>query len=232
MRAATVVSFLMALCFAAGAAQARPQSEDEAILKGSSSEPARAQSKKDDEIDDEELDEQVFYSGFGVGRVGTDFVNLGEAINLEAVMGFRVPTLPWFSLELDISQTIIPGENKPVSSTTPISNCSGLNQGLGLCTPGGNDPATFDRDEFGASALGISAAFKSGGRFYVAGKYGYRYIATSIQELDDDRSGNGLAFGVGYRWGKGQSGVELGYKQLADDVESVGLTFFVRSPRR
>ena len=83
-----------------------------------------------------------------------------------------------------------------------------------------------------APAAGISAAFKSTGRFYVTGKYGYRYIATSLRELDDDRSGNGFAFGVGYRWGKGHSGVELAYKELAEDVESIGLTFFVRAPRR
>lgn len=234
MRAVTVIPILLALCCAAGAARAQPQSEDEAILKGSQSEskPARTQSKQDDDLDDEDLDEQVFYSGFGLARVGTDFINLGEAINLEGTMGFRIPTLPWFGIELDIAQTIIPGENKPVSAGTPISNCSGLNQSLGLCTPGGSDPATFDPDEFGMQALGISAAFKSSGKFYVTGKYGYRYIATSIDELNEDRSSNGFVFGVGYRWGRGQSGIELDYKQLAEDVESVGLTFFVRAPRR
>ena len=57
-------------------------------------------------------------------------------------------------------------------------------------------------------------------------------MLTSIRELDDQRSGNGFGVGVGYRWGRGLSGVELGYTKLTDDLDSVGLVFFVRSPRR
>jgi hypothetical protein len=222
----TVLSFVLGL--AAGAARAQSPSEDEQLLEPepSAAEPQqerRKQSRRDDELDDEELDEQVFYSGFGVSRAETEFSNVAEAINLEGVMGFRIPTLPWFGIELDIAQTIIPGENQP--EVDPSQNCGGL---LEPPCPG----ATADPDDFGMQALGISAAFKSTGRFYVTGKYGYRYIVTSLRELDDDRSGNGFAFGVGYRWGKGHSGVELAYKELSEDVESIGLTFFVRAPRR
>ncbi len=230
MRTTAMISLLFAvLCLATPGAFA--QSEDEKILEQDAPKENK-QSRADDEMDDEDLDEQVFYSGMGVGRVGTEYVNLGEAINLEGVIGFRIPTAPWFGLEIDLGQTIIPGENKPVGSGTPISNCSGLNQSLGLCTPGGSDPATFDPDDLAMQSLGLSLALKSTGRFYVTGKYGYRYILTSIDEINDNRSGNGFAAGVGYRWGRGLSGVELGYKQLAEDVESIGLTFFVRTSRR
>ena len=228
MRVVSTIAVLsLVLGLAAGAARAQSPSEDEQLLEPEQSaatqQERRKQPRRDDELDDEELDEQVFYSGFGVSRASPDFVNVGSAINLEGVMGFRIPTVPWFGIELDIAQTIIPGENNP--EVQPSQNCGGL---LEPPCPG----ATSDPDDFGMQALGISAAFKSTGRFYVTGKYGYRYITTSIRELDDDRSGNGFAFGVGYRWGKGHSGVELAYKELAEDVDSIGLVFFVRAPRR
>lgn len=232
----TLTALIAVLGLATGTAQAQSaSSEDEQLLEPEQQAAPKkqpAQSRRDDELDDEELDEQVFYSGLGVSRAETEFFNIGEAINLEGVMGFRIPTLPWFGLELDIVQTIIPGENNPVAPGTPTSNCSPADELLGLCTSGGGEPASRDGDDFAMQALGISAAFKSPGRFYVTGKYGYRYIATSIQELDEDRSSNGFALGVGYRWGRGHSGVELVYKELAEDVDSIGLVFFVRSMRR
>jgi hypothetical protein len=236
MRTAALLPLLVSvLSLAAGAAQAQAPSspsEDEQILKPGSGQPAPSeakpeederpkQSRKDDDLDDEELDEQVFYSGMGVSRVGSDYVNLGEAINLEGVIGFRIPTVPWFGLEIDIGQTIIPGQNTPEVQ----SGCGGV---LQPPCPG----ATGDPDEFAMQALGLSLALKSTGPFYVTGKYGYRYLLTSIEDLDDKRSGTGFGIGVGYRWGRGLSGVELGYRQLGEDVESIGLTFFVRTSQR
>jgi hypothetical protein len=229
----TVIFPLIFTALALAAAPAWAQTEDEKILE---QEAARADAKDqapiDDEMDDAELDEQVFYSGLGIARAQTDFSNLGDAVNLDAVLGFRIPTAPWFALEIDIGQTLIPGENQGSDPSQPSSNCSDLDAALGLCTQGGSEPATQDRDEFGMQALGISAVLKSTGRFYVTGKYGYRYIATSIDELNENRSSNGFGFGVGYRWGKGLSGVELGYKELSEDVDSVGLTFFIRPASR
>lgn len=212
------------------------QTEDEKILEQSAETPARSQSKADDEMDDEDLDAQVFYSGMGVERVSTDFSNLGEATNLAVVIGFRIPTAPWFGLEIDIGQTLIPGEYRepdPGSPGTPDVGCPGI-----TCVPG--TPPTppedgardADQREFAMQALGLSLALKSPGRFYVTGKYGYRYIATSNDTINENRSGKGFGVGVGYRWGKGLSGVELGYKQLAEDVDSIGLTFFIRTARR
>ncbi|MGH8481416.1 MAG: hypothetical protein ACRES8_03040 [Nevskiaceae bacterium] len=225
MRALTLIPPLIAvLGLAAGAAQA--QSEDEQILQSdppAAAQEPRAQSREDDDYDDEDLDEQVFYSGFGLSRAQTDFINLGEAVNLEAVLGFRIPTAPWFGIEIDIGQTLIPGENRP--EVQPSQNCGGL---LEPPCPG----ATGDPDDLQMQALGVSAAFKTTGRFYLTGRYGYRYINTSIEEINEKRSGNGFGFGVGYRWGRGLSGVELSYKELSDDVESIGLVFFVRSAQR
>jgi hypothetical protein len=241
MRSTRLSTVIVLLALAAAPAFA--QSEDEQILQ---SDPAaadaqqppeeRKQHPKDDDLDDEELDEQVFYSGLGFDRVSTEFDNLGEATNLQAVLGFRIPTVPWVGLEIDLGQTIIPGDYRdpdPGSAGTPDVNCPGP-----LCVPG--EPArpaedgAFDpeADEFAMQALGLSLALKSTGRFYVMGRYGYRYIATSNEALNEKRSSNGVGFGVGYRWGRGLSGVELSYKELAEDIDSIGLVFYVRSARR
>ena len=220
-----IAALVAALGLAAGTAQAQAGSEDEAILQPKPVEPAaddRGDRDDDEDLDDDELDDQVFYSGVGISRVETDFSNLGEATNLDVVLGFRVPTLPWFGLEVDIGQTLIPGENSPEVSQS--QNCGGL---LEPPCPG----ATGDPDELQMQALGLSAAFKTRGRFYLTARYGYRYLATSIDELNENRSSNGFGFGLGYRWGRGLSGVELAYKELGENVESIGLTFYVRSRR-
>lgn len=235
----SVVVLVAILGLASGSAVAQ-SSEDEQILEtvpvdeGTDSAPPS----------DEELDEQVFYSGFGVGRAESDFRNLGEAINLDIVLGFRIPTVPWFGIELDIAQTIIPGENKTEEQSfgggggtsclidPSPADPDGFPNG---CTPSGSggSPETVsrDRDEFQMQALGLSAAFKSTGRFYVMGRYGYRYIATSIDELNENRSGTGFGAGVGYRWGRGLSGVELSYQELSDQVDALNLVFFARFNR-
>lgn len=233
MRTAALVPALFAL-LAAGIPAAQAQSEDEKILEQPAAEEPARQSKADDEMDDEELDRQVFYSGLGIERVSTDYDNLGEATNLGAVLGFRIPTFPVVGLEIDIGQTIIPGEYRepdPGSPGTP-AGCGPLGTDPCPGTPAEQGAYDGDQSEFAMQALGLSLAFKSTGRFYVTGKYGYRYIATSNDTVNEKRSGNGFGIGVGYRWGKGLSGVELGYKELADNVESIGLTFFVRTAGR
>jgi len=238
MRNPALVTLVLALALSPAAAFA--QSEDEKILNEPSQEasPAqdtgKSQSSTDDEMDDEELDEQVFYSGMGVERVSTSFANLGEATNLDVVLGFRIPTAAWFAVEVDLGQTLIPGEYREPDAGSPgtPAGCGPLGTDPCPATPAEDGARDASGDEFAMQALGLSVALKSQGRFYVTGKYGYRYIATSNDTINEDRSGNGLSGGVGYRWGRGQSGVELAYKQLAHDVDSVGLTFFIRSPRR
>jgi hypothetical protein len=204
------------------------QSEDEEILEESADAPQSRQSKRDEELDDEDLDAQVFYSGMSIERVSTDYDNLGDATNLGATLGFRVPTLPWFGLEIDIAQTIIPGEYRDADG----GGGGGGGCGFLVCPAAAEAKASApdgDGQEFAMQALGIGLALKSMGKFYVTGKYAYRYIATSNDTINEDRSGNGIGAGVGYRWGRGLSGVELGYKELAKNVDSIGLTFFVRT---
>ena len=215
--------------------------EDERILEqepvGGTDQPPPAPTE------DDELDEQVFYSGMGIAQVDSGFANLEKAINLQVVLGFRIPTVKWFGIEFDLGQTIIPGEN--TSQQQGIGGAGDpcfINPGPAFpngvpagCTPsgsGGEEQVAQDTDEFAMQALGLSAVLKSTGRFYVSGKYGYRYLITSIEDLDEGRSGKGLGAGVGYRWGKGLSGVELNYQELSDKVDSLNLTFFVRFGRR
>jgi hypothetical protein len=244
MRSVTPLSTLLIL-LAFATAPAFAQSEDEQILqqdpaaKDADSKDESADSgkqhPKDEELDDEDLDEQVFYSGLGIDRVSTDFANLGEATNLQAVLGFRIPTAPWVGLEIDLGQTLIPGDYRdprPAQPAMPIG--CGAPLAPPCTTPaqpaedGAFDP---EGDEFQMQALGLSLALKSTGRFYVMGRYGYRYLATSNEALNEDRSSKGFGAGLGYRWGRGLSGVELTYKELAENVESIGLTFYVRSRR-
>lgn len=246
MRAVPPVPALLVALSLALPAAAQAQSEDEQIMQG---DPATAQQpaaqtpppeepkqhREDEKIDDEDLDDQVFYSGMGIERVSSDFANLGEATNLAAVLGFRIPTFPVIGLEIDLGQTLIPGDYRDPRPAQPAGpSCSPVP------TPGCGTPAqpaeegAFDPegDEFAMQALGLSLAFKTRGRFYVMGRYGYRYLASSNETLDEDRSDNGFGAGIGYRWGKGLSGVELAYKEIAKDVDSIGLVFFVRSARR
>lgn len=241
MRSATPYSAVLAvLVFAAAPAFA--QSEDEQILQqdpaaeDSQDPPADSGKRhpKDEDLDDEDLDEQVFYSGLGIDRVSTDFDNLGEATNLSAVLGFRIPTVKWIGLEIDLGQTLIPGDYRDFSQGSPgtPAGCGPLGTDPCPGTPGEDGAFDPEGDEFQMQALGLSLALKSTGRFYVMGRYGFRYLATSIEDLNEDRSSEGFGAGVGYRWGRGLSGVEFSYKELAENVESIGLTFYVRSSRR
>jgi hypothetical protein len=237
-QATRLIVLLAAAAIGLAGTPAAAQSEDERIMREGST-PVGGTDTPPPETEEEELDEQVFYSGMGISQVETDFTNLDKAFNLDVTLGFRIPTVKWIGIEIDIGQTIIPGENKSQEQ-------SGLGGGDGDCltedppfppgcTPSGvgnQEQVARDLDELQMQALGLSLALKSTGRFYVLGRYGYRYIATSIDELNENRSGTGLGFGVGYRWGKGLSGVELQYKELSEEVDSIGLTFFARLNRR
>lgn len=222
---------IVAAALAAVATPAAAQSEDEQIMREEPT-PVGGTDAPPPATEEEELDDQVFYSGMGISRVDSGYANLGEAFNLDLTLGFRIPTVKWLGLEIDIGQTIIPGEN------TGQSGGGGGGGGCPItdpfCTPSPGTPAqgTNDRDELQMQALGLSLALKSTGRFYVLGRYGYRYIATSIDELNEERSGTGFGGGIGYRWGKGLSGVELSYRELSEQVDSVGITFFARINRR
>lgn len=230
-----LAALIMAAVLAVAAAPVAAQSDDERIMREGST-PVGGTDTPPPESEEEELDEQVFYSGMGIGMVETDFDNLDKAFNLDVTLGFRIPTVKWLGLEIDIGQTIIPGEYReprPAQPAQPIGCGTVLNPCTTPAQPaeeGADDP---ERDEFAMQALGIGVVFKSTGRFYVLGKYGYRYVNTSNETINElDRSTTGFAVGGGYRWGKGLSGVEISYKELGESVDQIGLTFFARLNRR
>jgi hypothetical protein len=59
---------------------------------------------------------------------------------------------------------------------------------------------------------------------YLVGKYGYRYINCSIDEIrnGDDQYGTAYTFGGGYRWGIGLSGLELAYTKYSSQLDYYG----------
>jgi hypothetical protein len=70
----------------------------------------------------------------------------------------------------------------------------------------------------------VFAVLRSQGQFYAVGKLGYRFINSSIEEIQegDDKSGTAYAGGGGYRWGKSLSGVELMYTKYSDQIDYIG----------
>lgn len=169
--------------------------------------------KKSD--DRRERNESVTYSGIGLARVSTDFENLKDAVNLNFSIGFRVPTIDWIGAELELSTTVIPGENETTSQQGG-SNCGGV---LQPPCPSGD---TQSGNDLQTNSAAVYAVLRSPGKFYGMAKYGYRYLNTSIDELQDNRSGSAWGVGAGYRWGSTLSGVELYYTRLTPDVTFMG----------
>ncbi len=183
----------------------------------------------------EDDDTAVSYSGIGLSRVSTDFDNLDEAINLDFVLGIRVPTINWISAEINFATTIIPGENKGQPSGGgfggggdpcifpgfPPGCVEGGGGGSGSSSQGKN---TRSRNDLQMNNIGVFAVLRSPGKFYGLGKVGYRYVNTSIEEIQEggDKGGTAYGLGGGYRWGKGLSGVELLYVDYSKDLEYIG----------
>lgn len=208
----------LALCAPAIApAHAAEQSKSQTKSDKPSKDQAKSKKKKEDDDDGDEDDDnpmrEVTYSGIGLSRVSTDFDNIDAAVNLNAQLGLRVPTLDWISAEIDFTATIIPGENQgPVTG----SGCGGL---LQPPCPG----STTSRDDFAMNGIGVFAVLRSPGRFFATGKVGYRYLQSTLEELDEERSGSAWAVGGGWRWGESLSGVELLYSRYSGEVDFLGL---------
>lgn len=179
----------------------------------------------------DENEDGVTYSGFGLVRASTDFENLKDAVNLNFVIGFRIPTLRWLSVELDLGSTIIPGENTGPATCTDTGGGGG--GGLLPIGGGGGDGGvvcedgsrfTRSRNDLQMNSAAIFAAVRSTGQFFVSGKLGYSFVNSSIVELEESRSGTAYAGGVGYRWNpKSLSGVELNYTKINDEIDFLGL---------
>ena len=226
----TVLALAAALALAAGPAAA--QSEDESILRQDDT-PTGGTSMPPPEEEREEL--STTYSSIGLQKVTADFANVDDALNIDVTLiGFRIPTVPWFGVELNGSFTMAPGQIDPNAGTpddpgTCVPPDSGFPPGCTPSTPGTQATAAGD---FTSTVIGAYAVLRSPGSFFVVGKYGYRYLNTSIEQLQDDRSGNAYSAGVGYRWNRKGSYAELGYTKVADKIDGIGFTISYSYERR
>jgi hypothetical protein len=224
MRLAGGFAFLAltaAVALLSGVAAAQ-QSEDEKILDSRSGGTDTPAPRSDD---DEEL--STTYSSIGLQKVHADFDNVKDAINLDITMiGFRIPTVPWFGVELNLGFTMAPGQIDRSSSSSP-TGCGGLLQPP--CPAGSTATSSTD---FASTNIGAFAVMRSTGKFFAMGKAGYRYMNTSIDELQNDRSGTAWGAGVGYRWNRKGSYAEFGYTKWAEKINALGISISYSYERR
>jgi hypothetical protein len=220
MRAVMVIVVLAVLAFAGAAAAQSSSSQDEQILKQGT--PSGGTEAAPPAVEDEEISST--YSSIGVQQVHAKFDNVKDAINIDMVaFGFRIPTVPWVGVELNLGFTFAPGQID-TSSTTGGGGGGALCglPGQPACPPPGNTASSST--DFTATDIGASLVLRSPGTFFVVGKYGYRYLNTSLTELQNDRSGSQYAAGVGYRWNKKGSYAEFGYTKIADKIDALGFS--------
>lgn len=163
--------------------------------------------------------ESVTYSGIGLTQVSTSFDNLKSAVNLGITLGFRVPTFDIFGAEVEIGTTIIPGERKDIPQCTSGGGPLG-----GTVTQNCPGKYTQSQNELQMNNIAVFGVLRSPGRLYGMGKYGYRYINSSIEELQENKSGSAWGLGAGYRWGESLSGVEAFYTHFSPDVKYLGFS--------
>jgi len=160
------------------------------------------------------------YTGLGGSRVSTDFDNLKDAINLDAIGGFRiVPAQAWgtLSAELNISISVSPGENEGV----PGSVGGGVFGGGGAADCG---QCTSDPDDFASQTFSFLGIYRTPGRFYGIGEGGYTLSLTSIDEIEErGRGGFTYGGGIGFRFGQETAAIELVYQKLSEDLQTIGL---------
>ncbi len=177
------------------------------------------------------------YSSFRLTQATADFDNLDPGFNLGYTLGFRLPTIEFLSVELDISSTIIPGENSGGVSEPIVSNDGGnggiLDPILGGGDSGGDSSGssrgknTRSNNELLLNTVGIFGRLETprslSERFFGSLRFGYAYVDSSIPELiEDGRGGSAWGVGLGYRYG-GDGRVELRFTQVAADLRYLGL---------
>lgn len=179
--------------------------------------------------------EAVLYTGLGLSWVTADFSNLSSALNLDLAVGAHVPRLRWLSGEIDLSFTVVPGENTGArTATTGATACvvppstldpDGTPDGCGTDGVAVTEPGqTRSPNDLQMTNIGVFAAARTPGKVYALGKYGYRYINASIDELhDNDRAGLAYTLGGGYRWGAGLSQLELAFTKYSSQIDYFGV---------
>lgn len=189
-----------------------------------------------DDDDNEKSDDDPTYQSIRLTAVESDFDNLDTAINLGFTLGIRIPGLQRIlAAEIDISSTLIPGENAgpgPLFGGNDGGDDGGILGGLGGLLGGGGDGGgngggssannTSDGDDLRLNAIGIFLAGRTPGRFFGTGRIGYRFVESSINEINDEQSGEAYSAGIGYRYGKFGL-VELLYTQYTDDLDFITL---------
>ena len=180
-----------------------------------------------------------FYNAFKIQQIESDFDNLDEAFNFGSVVaGFRLPgDLKWLGVEIELSQTVIPGENQGVPQSGGVGGGDGgLIGGIG---GGGGDGGgssqtsgnfTNDPEDLQILAGGINIVARSTGQYYAGAKLGYsKLFQATTDEIDGESD---ISFGVlaGLRFGNSvdSSSVELDYSELAGDLTAISVSFITR----
>jgi hypothetical protein len=175
----------------------------------------------------------VLYGGLALSRVSADFSNLSDAYNMNIAAGGHLPWLTWLSGEAEFSFTIVPGNNNHDGTSSTITPCTvppsmldpdGTPDGCGTEVVTAVPGATASRNDLQMTNLGAFLVLRTPGRVYGVGRVGYRYLNTSIAEVeDDDEYGPAYGFGAGYRWRAGLSKFELMYTRYSEHLEYLGL---------
>lgn len=186
------------------------------------------------------------YTSFYFTQADADYANLDPAINIGGGFGFRFPDFEFLSVGLELSSTIIAGENSGAAGG--IFGNGGDNNddgGGGILDPiiggGGGDDGNNDNGGSSASrgtrtsedllvnTFGIFVGLESprswSSRLFGTARVGYAYIDSSIPEMvEDGRSQTAYGVGLGYRYG--DSGrIELRYTRMSDDLEYISLGY-------
>ena len=187
--------------------------------------------------DDEEAEERtssdsVTFSGGGLSKVSSNFDNVADAINIDGTIGFRIPTVNWFSVELNLSQTVQGTDIKSIpqcSTTTQTGTNPVTGQPIFTTTNGdcpGKYTTTDQRQQFGVFSFGVFASLRTPGSFYGLAKIGYRTVNSSLEEHQDQGSGSAYGVGAGYRWSsRSLAGAEVVYNKYGDLFSSISLNF-------
>lgn len=223
MRAAASVTLLAltaGLGLLPGAAFAQQGSQDEQILQQKSGTETPPPVEQQDE---EEL--STTYSSIGLQKVHLkiDGVDTKDPVNLDiTLIGFRIPTVPWFGVELNLGFTMIPGQYTTYSGGAPGTpvGCGPLGTDPCPATPGSPDPS----QDLAATTAAAWGVFRSTGKFFAMGKLGYRYISTNLTHYPDTRTGSAWGGGIGYRWNRKGSYAEFGYTKYTSDIDALGFT--------
>lgn len=172
--------------------------------------------------------ESVTYSGIGLVKFSASSfmpdssttLNFDDSIGLNVVLGFRIPTLPIFSAELEFATAVFPGQAHVTQCSSSLGGGGGL---LGGGGSGSSNCSTSDAGDFGVNSAGVYAVFRSTGEFYGMGKIGYRYLGTNVEGFPKKRNGTAYAGGLGYRWNpRKNQGVEFVYNRLSDEIKYLG----------